>query len=49
MRPELNTKRLEILKDAVPKLDRVGLLRPTGDSIANELQLKETRSLRLWH
>jgi putative tryptophan/tyrosine transport system substrate-binding protein len=24
---ELNTKRLEILKDAVPKLDRVGLLR----------------------
>ena len=38
---QLNTKRLEILKDAVPKLDRVGLLRPTGDSIANELQLKE--------
>jgi putative tryptophan/tyrosine transport system substrate-binding protein len=32
--PELNTKRLEILKDAVPKLARVGLLRmtpmPTG-------------------
>ena len=26
--PELNTKRLEILKDAVPKLTRVGLLRP---------------------
>ena len=25
--PELNTKRLEILKDAVPKLARVGLLR----------------------
>ena len=25
--PELNTKRLEILKDAVPKLTRVGLLR----------------------
>ena len=24
---ELNTKRLEVLKDAVPKLDRVGLLR----------------------
>ena len=38
---QLNTKRLEILKDAVPKLARVGLLRPTGDSIANELQLKE--------
>jgi putative ABC transport system substrate-binding protein len=27
---ELNTKRLEILKDAVPKLVRVGLLRPPG-------------------
>ena len=31
---ELNTKRLEILKDAVPKLARVGLLRPAGGSIA---------------
>ena len=30
---ELNTKRLEILKDAVPKLARVGLLRPPGASI----------------
>jgi putative ABC transport system substrate-binding protein len=38
---QLNTKRLEILKDAVPKLAQVGLLRPTGDSIANELQLRE--------
>ena len=38
---QLNTKRLEVLKDAVPKLARVGLLRPKGDSIANELQLKE--------
>ncbi len=27
---QLNTKRLEILKDAVPKLARVGLLRPAG-------------------
>jgi putative ABC transport system substrate-binding protein len=27
---ELNTKRLEILKDAVPKLARVGLLRTVG-------------------
>ena len=27
---ELNTKRLEILKDAVPKLVRVGLLLPSG-------------------
>jgi putative ABC transport system substrate-binding protein len=40
---ELNTKRLEILKDAVPKLARVGLLRPKEGSIANELQLKELR------
>ena len=37
--PELNSKRLEILKDAVPKLARVGLLRPS----AAPLQLKEIR------
>ena len=42
--PELNTKRLEILKDAVPKLARVGLLRPLGDSIASNLQLKALRA-----
>jgi putative ABC transport system substrate-binding protein len=41
--PELNTKRLEILKDAVPKLTRVGLLRQPGASIALDLQLKEIR------
>ena len=41
--PELNTKRLEILKDAVPKLARVGLLRPPGGGVAAELQLKELR------
>jgi putative tryptophan/tyrosine transport system substrate-binding protein len=41
---ELNTKRLEILKDAVPKLARVGLLRPPGDSITQDLQLKEIRA-----
>ena len=29
---ELNSKRLEILKDAVPKLARVGLLRRGGSS-----------------
>jgi putative ABC transport system substrate-binding protein len=40
---ELNTKRLEILKDAVPKLARVGLLRPPGDSALTDLQLKELR------
>jgi ABC-type uncharacterized transport system substrate-binding protein len=40
---ELNTKRLEILKDAVPKLSRVGLLRTPGASITADLQLKELR------
>ncbi len=38
---ELNTKRLEILKDAVPKLARVGLLRPSGPGA--DLQLKELK------
>jgi putative tryptophan/tyrosine transport system substrate-binding protein len=41
--PELNTKRLEILKDAVPKLARVGLLRLPGTNIEGDLQLKEIR------
>ena len=41
---ELNSKRLEILKDAVPKLARVGLLRP---SIRPDLQLKEIRPAAL--
>jgi putative tryptophan/tyrosine transport system substrate-binding protein len=40
---ELNTKRLEILKDAVPKLARVGLLRPPVDSALTDLQQKELR------
>jgi len=40
---ELNTKRLEVLKDAVPKLARVGLLRPPGASLAQDLQMKEIR------
>jgi putative tryptophan/tyrosine transport system substrate-binding protein len=40
--PELNTKRLEVLKDAVPRLSRVGLLRtPTS------VQWKETRPAAL--
>ena len=43
---ELNTKRLEILKDAVPKLNRVGLLLP-GRGGATELQLKEIRPAAL--
>ncbi len=40
---QLNTKRLEILKDAVPKLTRVGLLRGSGGGIAGDLQMKELR------
>jgi putative tryptophan/tyrosine transport system substrate-binding protein len=42
--PELNTKRLEILKDAVPKLSRVGLLWPLGTGVGQDLQLKEIRA-----
>jgi len=41
--PELNSKRLEILKDAVPKLARVGLLR----GAASSPQLKEIRPAAL--
>jgi len=37
--PELNTKRLEILKDAISRLSRVGLLRPSSAII----QLKDLR------
>jgi putative ABC transport system substrate-binding protein len=46
---ELNSKRLEVLKDAVPKLVRVGLLRSSGGgggSIAFD-QLKELRPAAL--
>jgi ABC-type uncharacterized transport system substrate-binding protein len=43
----LGTKRLEILKDAVPKLDRVGLLRPRGANTSGDLQLKELRPAAL--
>jgi putative ABC transport system substrate-binding protein len=41
--PELNTKRLEILKDAIPRLSRVGLLRGTTASV----QWKEIRPAAL--
>jgi putative ABC transport system substrate-binding protein len=44
--PELNTKRLEILKDAVPKLARVGLLW-YGSTAGTQLQLKELRAAAL--
>ena len=41
---ELNTKRLEVLKDAVPKLARVGLTRLLQrGGVAEELQIKELR------
>ena len=40
---ELNSKRLEVLKDAVPKLARVGYVRPSGANITIDLQLKELR------
>ena len=40
---ELNSKRLEVLKDAIPKLARVGLLRGSGASSASSPQLKELR------
>src|SRR5262249_3430618 len=39
--PELITKRLEILKDAVPKLTRVGVLWWSGSRIQQENQFKE--------
>jgi putative tryptophan/tyrosine transport system substrate-binding protein len=43
LNPELNTKRLEVLKDTVPKLTRVGLLRGSAAGVATDLQLKELR------
>jgi putative ABC transport system substrate-binding protein len=45
--PELNSKRLEVLKDAVPKLARVGFLRGTGGGIGTAVQLKEIRPAAL--
>ena len=44
--PELITKRLEILKDLIPRLSRVGLLRVPGGGLG-ELQLKEARPAAL--
>jgi putative ABC transport system substrate-binding protein len=42
--PELITKRLEILKDAVPKLARVGVLQGSRGGVGQDLQLKELRA-----
>jgi putative ABC transport system substrate-binding protein len=43
---ELNTKRLEVLKDAVPNLTRVGIPRLTTSAaaVSDELQMKEVRA-----
>ena len=43
LNPELNTKRLEVLKDVVPKLSRVGFLIPARGRVGVDLQLKELR------
>jgi putative ABC transport system substrate-binding protein len=47
--PELNSKRLEILNDAVLKLARVGVLRAVGPSVgpSGDIQLKELRPAAL--
>jgi putative ABC transport system substrate-binding protein len=42
--PELNTKRLEILKDALPKLVRVGLLRSPLAGTASNVQLEALKA-----
>jgi putative ABC transport system substrate-binding protein len=42
--PELITKMLEILKDAVPRLSRVGLLRSPRKTVEVDIQLGELRS-----
>jgi len=42
--PELEGKRLEVLKEVIPKLSRVGVIRPPENSIGQQLQLKELRA-----
>src|SRR5262245_9314753 len=44
--PELNTKRLEVLKDAIPKLNRVGFLHysPLNLGTTLEVELKELKA-----
>jgi len=44
LNPELNSKRMEVLKDTVPKLTRVGLLRGSAAGVATDLQGKELRA-----
>jgi putative ABC transport system substrate-binding protein len=45
--PELGGKRLEVLKDAIPRLSRVGLLLPSTGGRGRDLQLKELRAAAL--
>jgi putative tryptophan/tyrosine transport system substrate-binding protein len=47
LNPELSTKRLEILKDAVPNLARVGVLQQAGVVAPVDLPLKELRPAAL--
>jgi len=47
LNPELNTKRLEILTDAVPKLARIGLLWQEGRLAPGDLALKDLRAAAL--
>jgi putative ABC transport system substrate-binding protein len=42
--PELITKRLEILKEVVPKLTRVGVLMRTGAGAGQQQQMEEIRA-----
>jgi len=44
---ELNSKRLEVLRDAIPKLLRVGFLLGRRASVPGDLQLKELRPAAL--
>ena len=44
---ELGTKRLEVLKDTVPRLSRVAYLRTDDDHIQNRLALKEHQAAAL--
>jgi putative tryptophan/tyrosine transport system substrate-binding protein len=45
--PELNSKRLEVLKDAIPKISRVGFLRSPSVTGLADLQLQEIRPAAL--
>ena len=44
LNPELNTKRLEILKDVIPKLTQVGLLQPSERFVSQIISNKRNQS-----